>query len=276
MGAWVDMTLAAAIVALLVYASVPRGAAAPANGVPASPGLFPRFLARRRTMLRQAGVRTDDALSMIAAARFLLAPIIPMLAIEAAAMARWPAPSPVVTAALAAVGFVLPDLWMLRERQSRRRRIRRALSFYLDLVVALLQSGLTIEKAVVRAAQDGFLEPHPLADELLLLGREMDLGRDSAGGFAKLAERTAVPELEAVAAAMKLGMRKGASVEITLSQQAELLRNRYREEGIHRINRTMVLSMIPVFMTGVPMYAVIVFFPALKDMFEAWRNIRPF
>jgi tight adherence protein C len=177
--------------------------------------------------------------------------------------------------AAALAGFVLPDLWLLVSRRSRRRRIRRALSFFLDLVVALLHSGLTVERSVLRAARDGFLDPHPLAEEVMLLGKELDLGQDSAVAFVRLAERTGVAELHSVAAAMKIGLRTGAGVEATLERQADLLRFRYREEGLQRIHRMAVLTMVPVFLCGVPLYAVIIFFPAVVEFFTTWRMIRP-
>ena len=172
-----------------------------------------------------------------------------------------------------AIGFFLPDLWLRTRVRKRQQRIRRGLSFYLDLVNSLLRSGMTLERAFIVGAKQGFRDPHPLADEVNLLSRELELGRDRVQAFKMLAERTGVMELRVMAAAVQVGLRSGASIESTLDIQADLIRFRQQQETVSRLNRSTAISVAPVFLCGVPLWLVIVFFPAAMDLIETLRGL---
>ncbi|MFT5125410.1 MAG: Flp pilus assembly protein TadB, partial [Verrucomicrobiales bacterium] len=60
---------------------------------------------------------------------------------------------------MALIGFVLPDFWINGLRKRRMQKVRASLSFYLDLVVALLRAGLPVNRALFKAAHDGFNDP---------------------------------------------------------------------------------------------------------------------
>lgn len=272
---WVDVILVLVSAGILLWLWNSGRSAMPLATPQAPTGAGQRFRIFYNTMLRQAGLRSPHVAAALWIARVLLAILLPLLGEEFAAAARKPGLSALTLLALGVAGALLPDFWVLSTRRTRRQRVLRALSFFLDLVVALLHAGLTLERAVLRAARDGFPDPHPLAEEVLLLGKELDVGQDSTVALTRLAERTGVVELRAVAAAMRMGLRTGSGVEATLERQADLLRVRYREDGLKRINRSSVLTMVPVFLAGVPLYAVIIFFPAVLQFLETWRLIKP-
>lgn len=173
-------------------------------------------------------------------------------------------------------GFFLPDLGLSMAIRRRREEIRRGLSFLLDLVVALLRAGLPLDRALFRAAREAFPDQHPLADEILRLEGEIGAGKDRGTAFYVLADRTGIGELRALAAAVHVGLRSGASVEDMLESQADTLRERRREEAIRRINTSAALSILPVVLCGLPLFAVVVYFPAFLDILETLRSLRLF
>src|SRR5207253_1631703 len=122
----------------------------------------------------------------------------------------------------AIVGFFIPDLVLLLRRNARRGKILQSLSFYLDLVVSFLRSGLTVEESVNRAAARGLPSGHPLAQEVRVVSDEISAGKDRAAAFGALARRTGLPDLQAVASALELGSRLGFPVSEILSNQADL------------------------------------------------------
>ncbi len=217
-----------------------------------------------RTLARQAGfesARQGDYWLIKAAGAVL--PALLLLDAGAGTMAL-----------LAAVaGFFAPDLWLLARRRQRRRQITRALPYFLDLVVAFLHSGLSLVDAFRRAGREAFSGPHPLAQEVELVGQELDAGRDPSGAFHDLAERTGVADLRAVAAALRVGMRLGASIRDTLLAQADALLIKRREEALKRIHRAELQMMFPVMLSGFPVFLVLAFFPMIMDLVDVYRDI---
>lgn len=169
--------------------------------------------------------------------------------------------------AFAVLGFFVPDAIFGLIRRSRRQKIRDSVSYFLDLVVALLYSGLGLEEAFRRAGRDGFPPEHPLSREVDLVSQELDAGQDRAVAFRALADRTGVRELRAVAAALRSGAKLGSSVETTLEAQAQVLRTKRREQLRRRINVALVKALVPVLLCGVPLFLILVFFPALIELF---------
>jgi len=174
---------------------------------------------------------------------------------------------------LGVVGFFLPDAVLLWLRRRRQRRIRSSLSYFLDLLVALLHSGLALEPAFRRAGRQGLAASHPLADEIELVARELDVGRERSAAFAAIADRTGVREIHAVASALQLGARLGTPIEATLHGQADLLRTRHHEATLRQINTAATKALFPVLLCGFPMFLVIVFYPTVLEVVNSMGAI---
>lgn len=172
------------------------------------------------------------------------------------------------------VGFFVPDAVFAFLRRVRRQRIRDSISYFLDLVVALLYSGLGLEEAFRRAGRDGFPPEHPLSREVDLVSQELDAGQDRAVAFRALADRTGVRELRAVAAALRSGAKLGSSVETTLEAQAQVLRTKRREQLRRRINVALVKALVPVLLCGMPLFLILVFFPAIVELVTLFGEFR--
>jgi tight adherence protein C len=277
MGFFIDLILVVGLLGLLLtYGLMSRGPARISRaGGAAEKQAEPDKLKRRyERFVRQAGLNPDSVGLSYWASKLFLACLLPLVLIVGSQGAyQWSHP---LTVLLALLGFMLPDFWLLRARHVRRRRIRNALSFFLDLVVSLLHSGMTLERAFLRAARDGFSEPHPLADEARIIGWEMDAGKERSAAFETLADRTGVYELRAVSAALTMGLRRGAAVEDALEAQADTLRDRHRERALRRVSQAAVIAAMPVVLCGLPVFAVVVYFPGLIILIETIRALRVF
>ncbi len=231
-----------------------------------------RQLGRFPTVARQAGFEPGRLRWFYWLAKLALAATLPLLFLELPTAAWLGAPLLWVVG-LALLGFLLPNLWLLLRRRRRQRRVRRALSYFLDLLVALLYSGLSLEEAFRRAGHQGLSRSHPLAREVQRTSRELEAGQDRATAFQALAERTGVAELRSVAVALGLAVRHGTSVESALETQADLLRTKQREGARREIAAAATKAIFPVFLCGFPVFFVIIFFPAILEMIEAFRAL---
>lgn len=185
-------------------------------------------------------------------------------------------PSIPVFLALAFVGFMVPDVTLLFQRQRRQARILSGLSFFLDLVGSFLRSGLTLEESVNRAASRGFLPGHPLAEEVKLVADEITAGKDRAAAFGSLARRTNLPDLHAVASALELGSRLGFPVSDILGAQADLQRDKRLERGRRRIDRATIWALFPVLLCGFPLFVLVVVVPTVAHLMETFNMYKQF
>lgn len=168
----------------------------------------------------------------------------------------------------ALVGFFLPDLGLHLLRKGRRRKVEAALPYFLDLVGAFLHSGLSLTEGFRRAGREGFPASHPLAREVAIVGRELDAGKEPSAALRDLGERTGVPALRAVAAALRMGMRLGAPIEETLRFQSDALWTKRREDAMQQLQKAEIKMMLPVALMGFPMFAVLALFPVIMDLIE--------
>jgi pilus assembly protein TadC len=214
---------------------------------------------------RQAGFEPRTFLPMFAVGTVIAACLLPLLLIEIGSRRDWAIPVEAIVAA-ALIGIGATHLWLHSTRKERMRKIEWSLPYFLDLIVAFLRSGLGLEESFRRAGREGFHPDQPLAREVALVAREIDLGKDRPAAFRALAARTGVQAMKAIAAALESGMRLGASVEATLRAQSELLRNRRREDTLKRLQLAAVKALVPVVLCGLPLFVVIVFFPAIMEI----------
>jgi tight adherence protein C len=219
--------------------------------------------------VRQAGFESKAFVPIFWALKLVGALLVPLAVLEIADRRQWQVPVGVVVVS-ALLGFFFADLWLFSVRRERQKTITWSLSYLLDLIVAFLRSGLGLEEAFRRAGRDGFPPDHPLAQEVALVAREMDLGKDRAAAFRALYARTGVVPMKAIAAALESGLRLGASVEATLRAQAELLRARRREDVLKRVQMAAIKALVPVVLCGLPLFLVIVFFPAFAEILRTF------
>lgn len=280
-GAGLDILLLALVLAAVAWlvgwrpgpAAVPPPGSRRSAAPPGRQPLKERLRTYYPRVVRQAGYDPDSVSALYWLAKAVLAALLPLLLLEVTPP-RLLGTGLLVLVVPALVGFLLPDLWLLLRRRRRKRQITRALGYFVDLLVAFLYSGMSLERAFNRAGRQGFERNHPLARELLLVGRELDAGKDPSLAFHSLAERTGVAELRGIAAALSIGLRVGMSVRATLQGQAEMLWTKRREAALKQINSAAAKVMFPVMLCGFPIFFLLTFFPVLLEIAGQLSDLR--
>lgn len=156
-------------------------------------------------------------------------------------------------------GRRLPTMWLRRRIRSRQRAIDRALPYSVDLMVACLEGGLSIEGALAKVVEqtDG-----PMAFEVRKTLQELSLGRPTAEALRDLGERTGAPGLkrltEDVVQADRMGISIAESMR-TLAHEARVLRRQQAEESA----RKAPIKMVPVLIFCVlPALGIVTMAPA--------------
>lgn len=167
--------------------------------------------------------------------------------------------------------FFSLDLFLLQRRKMRKLRVQANLSFFVDLVNAYLKSGVSLFGAIHQAGEHGFDKKHPLAIELKLIGTEIQYGEAFHQALARLSERTGLPQLKALAASFEVGHSAGASMTENLSKQADSFREQQEELNKKLISQKSIMLLFALMMVGLPMFGVIVVFPAAVKLGEIFR-----
>lgn len=130
--------------------------------------------------------------------------------------------------------FFAPDAYLARVASLREQRVVNELPYFLDLLRVTVDAGLSVQRGLALTA--GYLGG-PLGHECRRVVRERQLGagrRDSLGG---LAERIAVPEMEAFVAAVHRSEQHGVPLADTLARQARSVREERRRRVQQRAAR---------------------------------------
>lgn len=216
------------------------------------------------TLIRQAGLLPEQMRPLYWSAKLVTGLLAPLLALEilGPGLATWE------LALLGVAGSFLPEVFLLARRANRRRSIAGSLGFFISLLVVYLKSGVNLAQGFRQAAAYGLRQGSPLAQELELLSREIDAGRDRDAAFSMLAARTGVEPVKRLASVIAVGYRTGSPVAATLQAQAELLRTRQAQQATELVNRKSMEIMLPMLLVCFPMFVVLVLFPAAVQLLQ--------
>lgn len=233
-----------------------------------------RHLLRGR--LAQGGYRSEGAAQVFLASKVLLSLLLlgGLLWVHALRVD----PIPVVEAwavGLAAVGFLLPNLWLEDRVKARQLAIDRGLPDALDLLVTSVEAGLGLDAALQQVATEVALARPILAEELTLTFLEVKAGVARTEAFRRLANRTGVQDLRTLAATLNQTEIFGTSVAAALRIQAEGMRVRRMQRAEERAAMLSVKMTMPLVLCFLPALLVALIGPAIVNIAVNFLNMRP-
>ena len=218
-----------------------------------------------RELLRQAGLRSERHLILYLSCR-VGAPIgLGFLAFIYASTLYGDALSPEVLVACAAIGAVLGNYLpyvMLRNLISRRQAsIRRAWPDSLDLMLICVESGMAIEPALQRVAQEIGSMSVALAEELALTVAELSFLQDRRKAFENLAKRTGLPQVRSVVTSLIQAERYGTPLGTALRVLAQENRDLRMAEAERKAAALPPRLTVPMMLFFMPVIFVVIMGP---------------
>ncbi len=229
-----------------------------------------------RGKLTQAGYRSAAALQLFLASKVLLSVLLlgaflwyGAVRVEPIRMAEaW-------SVGLAAIGFLLPNLWLDGRVKARQLAIDRGLPDALDLMVTSVEAGLGLDASLQRVAQEVALARPVLAEELTLTFLEVKAGAARTEAFRRLASRTGVQDLKTLAATLNQTEIFGTSIAVALRIQAEGMRIRRMQRAEERAAMLSVKMTMPLVLCFLPALLVVLIGPAVVSIAIHFLNMRP-
>lgn len=221
-------------------------------------------IGRLRARLSHAGYRGDRAI-------FVFLGIKVVLSLFFGGLVLWlnaARPQPLQFAAFYTVfamiaGFYLPSLWLSARIESRQRRINRAIPDTLDLMVTCVDSGLGLDAAMNRVAEEIALSAPLLSGEIMQAALEVRAGSTRGEAFRRLAERTGVEELQHLSAIIVQTEVFGTSMAKALRITSESMRVRRMQRAEERAAKVAVKMTVPLVVCIMPALFTVLMGPAV-------------
>jgi tight adherence protein C len=142
-----------------------------------------------------------------------------------------------------------------------------------DLMVACVEAGLSLNAALVRVAADMKTSHPDIAIEFELCGFEMRAGKSREEAFRNLGLRTAVKDLKSFAAMLIQTDRFGTSISRALRVFADSLRTKRRQRAEEAAAKTTIKLVFPLVFFIFPTILVVLLGPGIIKVMEVFRSM---
>jgi tight adherence protein C len=216
-----------------------------------------------RMKLANAGFRSENAASVYHGIRVvcLLAFVIPALLLFlikdgfTLKSIQW-------TAAMAGMGFYLPQIVLWHLRTTRQKEIFLTLPDALDLLVVCVESGLGLDAALRKVTEEMKGHAKILCEEFSLANLQLQMGRPRREVLHDLGVRTGVDDVRSLAAILIQADRFGSSIAQALRVQSDSMRTRRRQLAEEKAAKTAVQLIFPLVLFIFPAIFVVLVGPA--------------
>lgn len=168
----------------------------------------------------------------------------------------------------AMIAFYVPNLWLGRAVNARRREIQNGLPDAIDLLIVCIESGSGLDQALNRVAEELALPYPALARELDMISSETRAGKPRLEAFKNFAERTKVDDVRSLVAMLIQTDRFGTSLGLALRTHAETSRTKRRQRAEERSAKLGVKLLFPLIFCLFPAFYLIVLGPSMLRIFR--------
>ena len=170
----------------------------------------------------------------------------------------------------ALIAILGPDQVIAQRRKTREREYREGFPDLLDLLVASVQAGLSLDAAVSRIAEElGNRYPN-LSDHLTLMTLELRAGRARKEAWSRLAERLGIDEARSFATMLRQAEDMGTSLGETLTAFSEDMRAKRILRAEELANTLPAKLMLPLILFIFPCLMGVLILPAAVNIAKAF------
>jgi tight adherence protein C len=173
----------------------------------------------------------------------------------------------VVVLALAAAGFVLPDMYVNTRARSRRALMQRQLPDALDILAVSVEAGLGFDAAITKLGQH---MQGPLVEQFMLVLGELRIGESRSNALRKMAERNDLAELTSVVTSLIQAEQLGSPLGDMLRVQASEARNRRQVAAEERAMKAPIKMILPTGLCIFPAMFIVIIAPAVLEITRAF------
>ncbi|AZN69947.1 type II secretion system F family protein [Georhizobium profundi] len=225
--------------------------------------------------LRSAGYRSPNALNRFLLARFAL----PFFFLAGAVfyvmfmggLAEQPFTIKLLFCMVAAyAGFYAPNLYVSNNAGKRQKSIRQAWPDALDLTLICVESGVSIEAALRRVADEIAAQSTALAEELVLTTAELSYLPERRQAYENLGTRTGLESVKSVSQALIQAERYGTPIAQALRVLAQESRDQRMTEAEKKAAALPPKLTVPMILFFLPVLFGVILGPAIIGVMDTF------
>jgi len=230
--------------------------------------------------LRAAGYRTQNALNMFLLARFVLPFIFFVGTIVYVFVLDNMTDKPMTVRMLACVvgayvGFYTPNMFVSNQSKKRQASIKLAWPDALDLMLICVESGVSIEAAMKRVAEEIAVQSTALAEEFVLTTAELSYLQDRRMAFENLGSRTGLDIVKSVTQALIQSERYGTPIAQALRVLAQESRDQRMTEAEKKAAALPPKLTVPMILFFLPVLIGVILGPAAIQVMDNFAGGMP-
>ncbi len=166
----------------------------------------------------------------------------------------------VAAVALAAMGFMAPEMWLSRRIKKRQKQILLALPDTLDLLTVSVRAGLSFDGALAKVVER---TKGPLADEFRRSLSEIRVGKVRRDAMRDIVSRTDVQPLSNFIGAIVQAEQLGVPIAKVLQVQSEQMRIERRQRAEEMAAKAPIKMLFPLVGCIFPSMFIVILGPAI-------------
>lgn len=171
---------------------------------------------------------------------------------------------------VAGLGVFMPNLYVQNRITNRQLSIRRAWPDALDLMLICVESGMSIEAAFGRVAEEIGVQSIPLAEELTLTNAELSYLGERRLAYENLATRTGVDGVKNVMMALIQAERYGTPVGNAIRVMSDDNREQRMQEAEKKAASLPPKLTVPMIVFFLPVLFFVILGPAVMQVLDTF------
>ncbi len=222
-------------------------------------------LSEIRKSLVNAGYFAPMAVPVFFGIRIVAALVLPIMGMLVATLIP-SAPSfapPLIAALLAALGLVVPPIFLDWRRNKMRDTYRQVFPDLMDVLVVCVESGQSLQGSIERVSKEFARSCPELGANLHIVSLELRAGRDLNSAMTGLTERLGIDEVKSLTLMLKQSEELGTSLADTLRVYSDEMRDKRMMRAEAKANALPVKMVAPLAICMFPVILVVILLPLL-------------
>ncbi len=165
------------------------------------------------------------------------------------------------------LAILIPRYYLQSSIKTRQNGIRNQMPDILDLLSVSVEAGLGFDAALIRVCDRA---AGPLAEELITVYREMQMGKPRREALKGLGERSNVAELKLFASSLVQADQLGISIKNVLRAQSQQLRLSRKQRAEEKAMKAPVKMMLPLVVFIFPVIFLILLGPSVIEIMKTF------
>ena len=165
------------------------------------------------------------------------------------------------------VGVMGPTLYLRSRVTSHQTGIKKQLPDAMDMLCVCIEAGLGFDAALLKVSQK---LKGPFIDELLIVYREIQMGRTRREALQNLCDSTNLDELKTFASALVQAEQLGIPINNVMRAQSEQLRVERSQQAKEKGMKASIKMLLPMLLFIFPVVFIILMGPTVMNILETF------